>query len=224
MAGSTKYLLAEQVMIRLEGGYADIAASVQREDLYKAIEQKINAMFKMSQFSQNLPSGETIPDNLALAAYEGVDVVSFNTGKSRSTLPVMPISLPRNAGINEIIPVLSIAESGDKIYGTPLIPLIAGQEYLLQADSLLNDLMGQWGYTSNGRTVNYTKDITKLGITKVDMKLVVFDMSQYSETDVLPIPADYQQQIITELVEQFASVQPESGAVNNFTTAQNKPQ
>ncbi len=222
MPNTTKYLLAEQVQMRLEGGYVDIAAAVQREDIYKAIEQKINSIFKMEQFSQNLPSGETIPNNLAIATYEDVVVSSSTSGKSKSTLPVMPISLPRNAGINEVRPVLNIVESGDRILGNPIIPLMAGQEYLLQADSLLNDLQGQFAYTPYGRELSYNKDLTTLGITKVDIKLVVFDISQYSVTDYLPISSDYEQQIVSELVNEFAGVTPETGVVNKNTTIQNK--
>lgn len=218
---TTKYLLAEQVQMRLEGGYVDIAASVQREDLYKAIEQKINVMFKMNQFSTNLPNGETIPDNLSLAVYEDVLVTSAYSGRSKSTLPVMPISLPRNAGINEIIPILNVTSSGDKIFGMPLIPLLSGQLNLLNADSLLNGLIGQWGYEPAGKIIYYTKDLTVFGVTKVQMKLVVFDMSVYSDTDYLPIPSDYEEQIVTELFNQFAGIVPETGIVNKTTTIEN---
>ena len=221
MPNTTKYLLAEQVQMRLEGGYPDIAQAVQRPDLYKAIEQKINAMYKMSQFSINLPSGGTIPDNMALATYEDIEVTRTSNERCKCTLPVMPISLPRNAGINEIRPVLNLVDSGDRMLGNPLIPMQAGQNFLLQADKLLNNLLGQWSYEVNGKTIIINKDITVFGITTVDMKLVVFDMNEYSETDVLPIPADSQEQIVKELVNEFAGVVPESGIVNKTTTLQN---
>lgn len=222
MPNTTKYLIAEQVQLRLEGGYADIAASVQREDLYKAIEQKVNAMFKMQQFSTNLPNGETIPEGLMMATYEDVVVESYQTGSSKSTLPVMPVSLPRNAGIDEIRPKLNIVESGDTILGNPMIPMLPGQGFLLKADGLLNDLMGQFGFEPRGKNIIYNKDLTTLGITKVQMILVVFDISQYSDTEPLPIPSDYEEQIVSELVEQFAGVTPETGIVNKNTTIANQ--
>lgn len=219
---STKYIIAEQVMYRLDGGWPDIAAGVQREDLYKAIEQKVNTMIGARQFTMNLPSGETIPDNLMLATYEDIEVVSANSGQSKTILPAIPISLPKNAGINEVRPVLNVVPTGDKILGDPMIPMLQGQDFLLKADTLLNNLLGQFAYIPRGNTIVYNKDLTTLGITKVDMQLVVFDISQYSETDPLPIPADYEEQIVNELFNQFAGVTPETGIVNKNTTIQNK--
>ena len=46
MANSTKFLMAEQILLRLAGGYRDVAQSVQMEDVVKAIEQVINTMFQ----------------------------------------------------------------------------------------------------------------------------------------------------------------------------------
>jgi len=223
MPNTTKKSISDAVLYKLAGGVPTKSFPVHEEDVWSALEQKINAMFGMRQFNMNLPSGETIPDNLVLATYEDVAVTSFNSGNAKSVLPVIPISLPRNAGINEIRPVLSIVESGDRILGNPMIPLLAGQNYLLQADSLLNSLQGQFGYEPNGRNIIYTSDITTLGITKVDMKLVVFDMSQYGITDVLPIPSDYEDELETQLIQEFAPVLAKSGFVSNYTNPTQQP-
>lgn len=221
---ATKRLIADMVLYKLAGGIPDASFPVNKLDIYDALEHKVNSMFKMQQFSVNLPSGGTIPENMALATYEDVAVTRTSNERSKCTLPIMPISLPRNAGINEIRPVLNLVDSGDRMLGNPIIPLQAGQAFLLQADKLLNDLLGQWGYEVNGKTIIFTKDLTTYGITKVDMKLIVFDISQYSETDELPIPSDYTQQIEDELVKEFAPVTPENGLVNNFTNANQKTQ
>lgn len=218
---STKRVLSDQILYVLKGSWPDVAQSVQKEDVFKRIEQVINAMFSLQQFSMNLPSGETIPNNLALATYQDVAIVPFYSGKAKSTLPVMPVTLPRNAGINEIRPVISTAS--DRILGNPMIPLQAGQFYLLQADKLLNDLMGQIGYEVNGRTIIYQIDILALGITKVDMKLLVFDMSQYGETDILPLPSEMEDSVIKEVLQFFAPVQSEPSLVSNYPTPNLKP-
>ena len=47
MAGTTKYLMAEQVLLRLAGGYRDSNQPVQMEDVVKAIEQVVNSTFQM---------------------------------------------------------------------------------------------------------------------------------------------------------------------------------
>lgn len=216
---ATKKEIAEMVLFKLAGGLPDTSFPVKERDIYDATDHKINTMIKGQQFSVNLPSGGTIPDNLLLATYEDVAVTRTANEKSKCTLPIMPISLPRNAGINEIRPVLNLVDSGDKILGQPIIPLQAGQSYLLQADKMLNDLLGQFSYEVNGKAIFFNKDLTTYEIIKVDMKLVVFDISQYSLTQDLPIPSDWVGIIEDELVTEFAPVTSESGIVNNFSNA-----
>ena len=216
---SSKRLISDQVLIRLAGDYPSPSFQIDERDIWKSLEQKVNAKLGMRQFSLNLPNGETIPDNLMLGTYEDVAVTSFNTGSSKSILPAMPVSLPRNAGISEIRPVLNVVPTGDKILGNPMIPLLAGQDFLLQADSLLNNLMGLFAYTPNGMSVIYNSDLTKFEITKVDIKLVLFDISQYTVTETLPIPRDYESELIQELIQEFAPVPETSGLVNNFSNA-----
>lgn len=210
---STKRIISDQVLTRLNEGWPDIAQGTQKEDVWKALEQKINAMFKVSQFNVNLASGGTIPDNLAIATYQNIAVTRTANMRSKATLPAVPVTLPLNAGVHEIRPVMNGNQvNTDRVLGMPLVPLQAGQFFLLSADTLLNDLMGQVGYEVEGKYVIFTKDFTTMGVSKVDIKLIVFDMSQYGETDVLPLPADMEEQIVNELVSQFTG-QPETGIV-----------
>jgi hypothetical protein len=215
----TKKEISDSVLFKLAGGYPDGSFEIDERQIFSSIEHKVNSMLKGQQFSINLPSGGTIPENLMLATYENIAVTRTSNERSKCTLPVMPISLPRNAGINEIRPVLNLTDSGDKMLGNPLIPLQAGQSFLLQADTLLNDLMGQWSYEVNGKTIIISKDLTVFSITKVDIKLVVFEISQYSITQDLPIPSDWVDMIEDELIKEFAPVTPESGYVNPWSGA-----
>lgn len=217
---ATKKQISDAILYRLAGGIPDSGFPIDERDIWDALESKLNTLFKVTHFNQTLPSGETIPDNLMIATYDNISVTSSYSGKSKSTLPIVPISLPRGMGINEIKPILSQNTSDSNlILGNPFIPFMAGQDFLLKADSLLNDLMGQIGYTPSGKIVEYTKDITTFGITKVSMKLVVFDMSQYGVSDELPIPADFVGQLEDELTREYAAVLPESGVINNFSNA-----
>lgn len=208
---STKKILAEQVLIRLAGGYRDSNDPVQIEDVIKSIEQVINSMFKMEYYNATLPSGETIPDNLMTAFYENISVASYKD-KSKATLPVMPISLPRNMG------VLRITDSNDNDF----IPVQLGQGALLKPDKLLNELLGNIWYEVRGNTIVFSKDITLLGISLINMYLVVLDISLYSDTDVLPIPPSMEEEIIEKAFAKFASITPETGIVDNFNALRNK--
>lgn len=215
----TKKEISDNVLYKLAGGIPDASFPVDERDVWSSMEDIINKMLRGQQFSVNLPSGGTIPENLLLATYEDVAVTRTSNERSKCTLPAIPISLPRNAGVNEIRPVLNLVDSGDRTLGNPIIPLQAGQDFLLKADTLLNDLQGQFGYSINGKTVVFTKDITVYDITKVDMKLVVFDIGSYTATQELPIPNDWVSDITDALVAEFAPVLAESGIVNNFTNA-----
>lgn len=187
----TKRIIADAVLFRLAEGFPNVQGSVQKQDIYFAMEQKINAKFRMRQF-ENLQGGETIPDGLTMATYEGVAVTSVGD-KSKSVLPVMPISLTRNMGVFDI-----------RNNGNSFIPLMPGQTNLLRVDSLLNSLLNQVAYEPKGTTIYYNTDITLLGYTTVDMDLIVTDVLSLSETDLLPIPADYSDELTTELFAQFS--------------------
>jgi len=220
----TKKDISDNVLYKLAGGVPDSSFPVDERDIWSSMEDIVNKMLKVQQFTVNLPSGTTIPENLLLATYEDVAVTRTSNERSKCTLPAIPVSLPRNAGINEIRPVLNLIESGDRMLGNPLIPIQAGQAYLLQADKLLNDLMGQWGYEVNGKTVIFTKDLTVYDITTVDIKLVVFEIGSYTINQDLPIPADWVSDITDELIKEYAPVVPENGLVNNFSNANQKAQ
>jgi hypothetical protein len=211
MPNTTKYLLAEQVLIRLAGGYRDYNQSVQMEDCIKAIEQVINETFQMQYYSATLPTGETVPDNLMIAFYENIPVDTYGD-KSKAALPVMPISLPRNMG------VYRITDSNDNDF----IPVPLGQGYLLKADKLLNELLGNIWYEIRNFTVVFSKDIQLLGINSVNMYLVVLDISQYSNDDHLPIPAGIESEIVEKVYAKFVSITPESGIVDNYNTTKIK--
>ena len=206
---STKYIIAEQVLMRLYGGRPDTSDAVQPEDIYKAIEQKVNSLFKLHHLDTTLPSGETIPDSAMLATYTGNTVTAMDNGKSYASLPITPISLPKNLGIFLVY--------DPKTPDNPFIPVQRGQGALLKVDSLLNDLIGNISYEPINNKIIFSKDLTKFGVTTVTMELGVFDMSKYTDTDPLPIPANEEERIVNELLAQFAPTTSETGDVNEYT-------
>ena len=211
MANSTKSLLAEQVQTRLAGGFRDANQPVQNEDIVKAIEQIINSMFQMQYYNATLPTGETIPDNLMIAFYENIPVTTLGD-KSQAELPVIPISLPRNMG------VYRVTDSKDNDF----IPVPLGQGALLRADKLLNDLLGNVWFEIRKNIVIFSKDILLLGVNTVNMYLIVMDISLYSNTEPLPIPASMEEEIVEKAFAKFATVTPETGIVNNYSSATQK--
>lgn len=211
MGLTSKKLISDQVLYVLSGGRPDSGFPVDERDIWKAIDQKINAQFKLHQFDNTLPSGETIPENTMIATYDGVAVTATSNGKSFSLLPIIPISLPKSVGIFLVYDI--------NFPDRPFVPLQRGQSFLLKADSLLSNMMGQISYEPKNNQIVYNTDITLLGIKSVTMELCVFDITQYSITDYLPVPSDYEERIVKELLAEFTPVNAESGQVNNFTTS-----
>jgi len=194
----TKYSIADQIMLRLRGGRPDAAKSIDIRDIIIAVGQTANALMKAEYFT-TLSSGETIPDGAIIATYDDIPVYAYRS-VSRADLPAMPISLPKNMGVWEII-------SGDGI-SCVFIPLQAGIWHLVQTDGLISDLGGQIGYEVYGKNVEFKSDLSKKNITKVSMKLIVNDVTTLTEYEPLPIPADQETQIIEILFKQFMGTPP----------------
>jgi hypothetical protein len=203
MPNISKKVIAEQIKYRIAAGYPDYSDAVLEDDIYVAIGQKLNAKFKLEYFDTTLPSGETIPNGASLATYESIPVVSLSNSRSKAVLPVTPISLPRNMG------VFSIEDPNGEVSFIPLLPT---QRILLKQQPLINDLLGQVGYEVKGKVLEFTKDLSLFGINAVTMQLAVMDINLYSETDVLPIPADREEEIVNELYEQFAPIEARAEA------------
>jgi hypothetical protein len=102
------------------------------------------------------------------------------------------------------------------------IPVPLGQGALLKADKLLNDLLGSVYYEVRKNEVIFSKDITLLDVSEVNMYLVVMDISLYSNTDPLPIPANMEEEIIEKVFAKFAPIVPETGIVNSYSELQSK--
>ena len=212
---TTKKILSDQAILRISGGYKDISSPLDERDMWIAIGQLVNTILKSQHFSQTLPSGETLPENLMIGIYENIPTVSTTINRSKAMLPITPISLPRNMGIYQMY--------DPNFPDSPFIPIQAGQTALLKTDALLSDMLGQVSYEPKGRTIVFNKDLPLYGVNSITMELVVMDIALYGVNDILPIPSDYEAGIVEQLIAMFGSVVPESGDVNDYTTAGQQP-
>ena len=179
----------------MNGGDIPVATKVTINEAKIAVEQALNRILKMEYLNLNIPSGEMIPNGASVATYENVLVEQYKNA-SKSKLPAMPLKLPRGIGIYEIF----YQNDPDCLF----IPMEMGTKSLLNDQPLINDLLGQVGYTAYGDTVVYTKDITLPNEdVYVTMRLVVLDVSQYDDWSLLPIPADMEAQVLQEVINLF---------------------
>jgi len=197
---TTKFKLAEQALLRLKGGRPDLATKTDIRDIILAIPQLATQLLKASYFTEILPSGDTMPEGVMLSTYEDVPVTKFKN-VSRSILPAMPVGgLPRQMGVFEI----SLPDNPYCMF----IPALPGQVALMGSQKMISNLFNHVVYEPYGTYVQYNKDITKDGISSVRMRLVTTDISGLSDYDMLPITADMEYTIVTELFKQFGGQLP----------------
>lgn len=205
MAALTIYRLAESCSSLIEGNDLKAASSISIPELKIACGQVINSLLKTEYLSVNMKMREYIPNGSVLALYENIAVTSDN-GTSKATLPIKPMMLPRGMGVFAIYP--KYTTNGNYELDKEFIPLQMGQAGLLKSQPLINDLLGQVGYEVFGGTVQFTKDIKALFPNIVlAMRLAIMDISQYGDFDVLPLPPEYEWQVITEVYKMY-STQP----------------
>ena len=194
----TKIKIAQQVLYRINGGINGVSGAVEEEDVIEATGQVINSMLKMQHLTVTLPSGETIPENLMLATYNNIPLATFHGKRSIAALPAQPISLPRNMGVYEV--------DRYEDFRNPFIPMFTGQANLLRTQPMISNVLGQVAYEVVGKNIILTQDLTIDNIEEVHMRLIIMDISQYDDYDPLPIPADYENDIVDELVKRFAPI------------------
>jgi hypothetical protein len=224
---TTIYKLAEQAIKLIEGGTRAAGSSLTFNEIKLACGQVINSLLKTEYFTINSAAREVIPNGTTLGLYENIDVVSYN-GKSKATLPIKPIKLPRNMGIYAIYP--KYEANGIYDLDKEFIPLQMGQGALVKSQPLINDLMGQVGYENFSMDVIFTKDLkTLFPNIKLAMRLAIMDISLYGDYDPLPILPEQEWQVIQEVYKIYATqvvpdklVDPTVEESKNIPTSQQK--
>lgn len=196
---TTKKKLSEQIL-RLYQGNPTASSRVVEADVRLLVEQVANQVLKADYFQVNLPEGDTVPNNTMIFTYDNIPV-SVYKNVSKATLPSIPISLPRNLG------VFHVSRTDD--ISNPFIPIPSGLYGVIKPQVLLGDLSGLIGYEVMGKDIIFTKDLTGLGINSVLIRLVGIDISQLSEWDILPVSADQEASIVSNVYKMLVTL-PES--------------
>jgi hypothetical protein len=191
MAVVTIGRLSEEILKILLGGDIKAASNISKNEVKISIGQVLNNLLKIDYLSTNLKTGELIPNGSVLATYENIACEKWNN-KSRCSLPIKPMKLPRGMGVWSVYPS-----------GRPddeFIPLQMGQSSLIKSQPMINELFGQIGMEVLGDKIVFTKNVVPPGGTyTVDMRLVVMDISQYGDWDILPVLPEMEWQIKQEV-------------------------
>jgi hypothetical protein len=214
MAVLTIYRLAEECLRLLSGGELQLAGNVTIPELKIAIGQVANSLLKTEHFQVNEKMGEKIPNGSVLGLYDGINPVSWVTGRSTATLSVKPIKLPRNMGI------WSVYFTDDP--ANEFIPLQMGQSNLIKSQPMINGMLGQICYEPlGGMDIAFTKDLPALFPGKtLSMRLAIMDINEYGDYDPLPLLPEHEWQIKKEVIGLYAGEQVADKLVDSATKQQ----
>lgn len=197
MAVITIYRLAEETLKMISGGDTQAATNVSLNEVKIAIGQIANQLLKLSYITEDLKMGERIPEGIALGLYENIAVTQYGN-KSRATLPIKPIKLPRGLGIFSVFRTADNEQTG-------FIPMGMGVGDLLKSQPLINGVLGQIAYENFNMELVFNKDLTILYPNEtVSMRLAVFDINLYGDFDPLPILPEHEWQIKNEIAQRYS--------------------
>ena len=217
----TLYRLSEEILKAVSGGNVSSNSNISIQEVKIAVCQICNSLLKVEHFQVNEKLGEKIDNGSVLGWYEDIAVTSYN-GKSKCTLPVKPIKLPRNMGVFGIYP--KYTTDGYYEFDREFIPLQMGQGALIKSQAMINDILGQVGYENFGLDIIFTKDIKALfPDVVVGMRLAILDFSQYGDHDVLPILPEQEWEIKKEAFKFFGAEGIADQLVNSNKQQENVP-
>lgn len=165
-------------------------------EIKELVVQEANSVLSLAPVKTKAFRLEDFPA-LMLATYTARPLVTAGT-KYSIALPVKPINLPNDMGVWEIVP-----EDGPSLRS--YIPLVTGM-YNIIADLDEADLEDQIGYRVEGSSAIFTK---KPEATTFTLKMFVLDPSAFAATDILPITADMEADIVIGVLKKLGVPSPQ---------------
>ena len=176
---------------------------VDKREIKLLVVDAIHTILGAKLAAQSAKGFVDIPEAL-IATYENISVANASSVYT-CTLPAQPIAATGDMGIYEVF-------GTDEL--NPYIPIPKQIMKVMQGTDLAV-LESKIGYfRSSNDKIRFTADPT---VTTVTMRLIINDISKYSDTDILPLPADYNLQVI-ELV--LKTLGLGVGAIQEFNVEQ----
>lgn len=188
----TKGKLTDQILRLYSGGSPNDEKDITRDDINLLVGQVINRLLKTEHLSMNMAAGEMFPPHTLVTTYVvSVNPPNSNMPYSNATLPVFPISLPRNMGVWSVTDLTCSKE---------YIPIQTGQYSLISKQDQLQYLETQSGYWAEGGYVYFTPDVSADAKSKVRIQLLIVDPSIQGEYDYLALPAEMEEAVVKEVL------------------------
>lgn len=194
---TTKQRIADEILNILSGGRVGSGTKFHINEIKISVAQVANQLLKMEYLQVNIPMGEMIPNGAAIATYENILITQYKN-VSKITLPCYPLKLPRGIGVYQIFNPNDV--------NSLFIPVEPGMIGLIQSQPVLNTLLGYTAYEPYGTDVIFSKDLSIPNTAVyVTVRLVVLDITQYSDWDPLPLGPEQEWQIKAEVLKIYSA-------------------
>ena len=183
--------IAEQIQLQYKrmSGLNDAPKTVlDKREIKPLIVQVANTLMKAEAMGK-FQVGDLLTPPCVIATF-GALAVSVSAVRSKCTLPVYPLSLPRGLGLWSVNPITAGND------GTSYIPITSGDKELLAGLDEFS-LEGQIGFYLEGRDVFFTAAPT----ATVKAKVLLTDISTLSDTDLLPVAPEIESAIISGVLQ-----------------------
>jgi hypothetical protein len=203
---TTKKYLANQIIRLIQQYDIDRTIVYTYGDILAYMDSITNELARAS-FFENWKADSKSVDSQFTVYFRNVPVYYDNERKEAySLLPAKYVSLPEGAGVDFIgtnkEQFLPVPRNFNAMYG----------------NNPAFGLLGQTGYyTDNDQDLKvfYTKNLVQAGATNVNMRLVIADSSVIDEEAIYPIPPEFEQTLISRVLQLFIPSNPNPQTVSN---------
>lgn len=207
--GTTLYKIAEQIQRMISGGQPTTDTAVKIQELIIAVQQSFAYAVKMNLF-ENRREGEYDVNGAFIFTFDDVPVL-YDTTKNLyySELPTTYVALPNEMGIVQVSSMKSQFKGFVRVN-----PNFLSQSFGLKIAGLL----GNKGYWAENNKLYYVNMDKVNSNDKVLLKLVVGLDGIDPYEDVIGLPPEIQDQIISAVYQKYINVEvnvPEDTLNNN---------
>lgn len=200
---STLFSISEQILRQFYGGVPSDDATVSMNEVKILVNQV--AMKRLgAQFYERLQMDDYSIPGCMITTYKELPVIEDEVSGSLYTkLPAHPISLPLDMGVYEVVDSTNPAND--------ILPLRSGQFNLIGPEVIKKQ---NW-YLYEGDRITFSASVANSNIEKVNIKLLVNDLSKITDYEPYPITADIEADIIIEVLNILRQRNPNQDTNNN---------
>lgn len=194
----TKVWFGEQVLNELQDGFRNRDEKIDIREVYLRMDALVNERARQGYFDNWKLNLQGL-DEQFITTFDTVTVIDLTDGQlSYLTIPASYVDLPNNGGIIEIAPKKYYLQGHNNS-----VIIITREQWRAYNNTMAASMQNRlFGYLEGSKFV-FGKSGVKKQYGDMSIRLAIRDSSMISDTDIYPIPADKEQDIITELVMWF---------------------